>query len=70
MTKILDTLPKWYVSKTLLGCGPDSDINRRIIYHNMLAVATFNYRMHEWHEEDSEALQKLCNYLNALEAKL
>ncbi len=64
---VMTKIPKWYVLQTLLGCGPGSDVNRRTIYHNNEEVITLNYRMDEWHKEDSIALQKLCNYLNKLE---
>jgi hypothetical protein len=63
----MSDLPDWYVLKTLLSCGPDSDINRRTLYHKGRAVAIFNQRMAEWHPEDDAALSALEYYLNHTE---
>jgi len=69
-TQTTEKLPfekTWYLAQTLLGCGPDSDVNRRSIHHGTKEICTLNHRMDEWNEEDSQALQSLCDYLNRKE---
>ena len=65
------SIPHWYVMKTLLSAeasdGRMYDLNRRILYHNDDPICTFNHRMAEWHNEDSTALDLLCQYLNLIE---
>jgi hypothetical protein len=50
-----------------MGFGHGVDKNRRILYDGAKQVATFNFRMDDWHPEDEDALHKLVNYLNILE---
>jgi len=57
----------WHISKTLLGCGEGSDVNRRYLERGFEQVVCFNHRMAEWHHEDDKALQNLCDYLNKME---
>ena len=57
----------WHVMQTLLGCGPGSDVNRRILYRGFDEIAVFNQRMAEWHPEDNAALHKLARRLNEIE---
>lgn len=57
----------WYIQQTLLGCGPNRDINRRMLYRGMEEIVCFNKEMREWSREDDKALQKLASFLNSLE---
>lgn len=56
----------WTVTQTLLGGG--SDVNRRVICSSIppfREIATINYHMHKWTEEDEANLQLILSSVNS-----
>jgi hypothetical protein len=58
----------WRISQTAMGFPAGHDRNRRFLSCGDKKVATFNYRMAEWHPDDDKALVDLCVFLNERDA--
>jgi hypothetical protein len=65
LKKPVDTAPHWYFTQTLMHSS-SGDTNRRILHHDDKSVAVFNRGMEVWRACDTEALNKLCEYLNEI----
>lgn len=54
----------WYITKTLLGCEPDHDINRRSLYCGDKLIWRWNEDMDVWPKWKDVLLDRIAYDLN------